>query len=493
MDDEGRENMARTLTELTDAQRGEAMARFSFLRPHVEGGVSLSELAVQKDIPIRTARRWLARYKQLGLIGLSRQPRADAGTRNASADLVELIRGMALAKPRSSIAALHRRISSIAKERAQEAPSYGTLYNIVNALDPHLVTLAHDGAAAFRDQYELVFRHRAGKPNAMWQADHTQMDILILDANDKPVRPWLTTITDDYSRAVAGFLVFTGAPSTLQTCLALRQAIWRKPNTTTWPIGGIPDLLYVDHGSDFTSVHLDQVAVNLKFQLVHSTVARPQGRGKVERLFGTINTELLSELPGFLMKGKTPTPPRLSFSELDAIIGTYFIETYNTRPHSETGVAPNAAWLGDGWLPRMPDSLEDLDLLLLMVAKSRIVRRDGIRFQGLRYMAPTLAAYVGEPVTIRYDPRDIAEIRVFHRNSFVCRAISSEHAGETITLKDIQAARVKHRKALQTELRQHRKRLSDFLPDTKATPKSAPPPSGPKRKLHVYFEDLADE
>ena len=487
--------MALTLTGLTDAQRKEAMARFEFLRPHVEGDVPLSRLAVQEGISIRTARRWLARYKQFGLIGLSRQPRADAGTHKTAADLVELIKDMALVRPRPSIAALHRRISNIVKDGDGKTPSYGTIYSIVNALDPHLVTLAHDGTAAFRDQYELIFRHRAEKPNAMWQADHTQLDILVLDANGKAVRPWLTTITDDYSRAVAGFLVFTGAPSTLQTCLALRQAIWRKPNTTTWPLGGIPDVLYVDHGSDFTSVHLDQVAINLKFRLIHSAVARPQGRGKVERLFGTVNTELLSELPGFLIEGKTPTPPRLSLSELDAIIGTYFIETYNARPHSETGVAPNLAWLGDGWLPRMPESLEDLDLLLVMVAKSRIVRRDGIRFQGLRYMAPTLAAYVGEPVTIRYDPRDITEIRVFHRGSFVCRAISPEHAGQTITLKDIQTARVEHRRALQTELRQHRKRISDFLPDTKAKPKmttkSAPKRTG--RKLHVYFEDRGDE
>ena len=43
--------MARMLTELTEAQRGQAMARFAFLRPHVEGGVPLSKLAAQKDIP----------------------------------------------------------------------------------------------------------------------------------------------------------------------------------------------------------------------------------------------------------------------------------------------------------------------------------------------------------------------------------------------------------------------------------------------------------
>ena len=48
-----------------------------------------------------------------------------------------------------------------------------------------------------------------------------------------------------------------------------------------------------------------------------------------------------------------------------------------------------------------------------MVAKSRVVRRDGIHFKGLRYLAPALAPYVVQPVTIRYDPRDVSEIRYF--------------------------------------------------------------------------------
>ena len=58
---------------------------------------------------------------------------------------------------------------------------------------------------------------------------------------------------------------------------------------------------------------------------------------------------------------------------------------YHQRPHSETGRPPQQAWLADGWLPRTPDSLDDLDLLLVMVATPRVVHRDGIRFQGLRY------------------------------------------------------------------------------------------------------------
>ena len=59
-------------------------------------------------------------------------------------------------------------------------------------------------------------------------------------------------------------------------------------------------------------------------------------------------------------------------------------------------MAPQHAWTRDGWLPRLPDSLEALDELLLTVPTTRKVHRDGIRFQGLRYLATTLAGYVGE-------------------------------------------------------------------------------------------------
>ena len=78
----------------------------------------------------------------------------------------------------------------------------------------------------------------------------------------------------------------------------------------------------------------------------------------------------------------------------------------------------------------MPDSLEQLDLLLLTVVQARRVRQDGIHFHGNCYFDLTLAAYVGEDVTIRYDPRDIAEVRVYHNSKFLCRAICQELAGK---------------------------------------------------------------
>src|SRR5215831_980441 len=135
----------------------------------------------------------------------------------------------------------------------------------------------------------------------------------------------------------------------------------------------------------------------------------------------------------------------------------------------------------------------DLDLLLLMHAKARVVRRDGIRFEGLRYSHATLAAYVGDAVTIRYDPRDLSEIRVFHHEQFLCRAVSEAHAGEVVTLKDIQAARRAHRRALRTTIRERVARVVDFLPvpAQSGLHAEAPQPARPRpqTKLRLYQED----
>ena len=42
-------------------------------------------------------------------------------------------------------------------------------------------------------------------PNDIWQADHTELDLMVLDETGRPARPWLTVILDDRSRAIAGY------------------------------------------------------------------------------------------------------------------------------------------------------------------------------------------------------------------------------------------------------------------------------------------------
>jgi putative transposase len=107
--------------------------------------------------------------------------------------------------------------------------------------------------------------------------------------------------------------------------------------------------------------------------------------------------------------------------------------------------------------------LEQLDLLLVQVARARQVRVDGIHFQNLRYICTTLAAYVGETVTLRYDPRDMAEIRVFFRDRFLCRAVCPELAGTTVPLREILRARNRRRRELRGVLRDRQESVNSLL------------------------------
>jgi putative transposase len=87
-----------------------------------------------------------------------------------------------------SAKAIHRNLTKVAAERGWRVPSYAAVHSVIRTLDPALVTLAHEGMSAYRDKFEIIHRHRANKPNAIWQADHTRLDVMVLDANEKPVR-----------------------------------------------------------------------------------------------------------------------------------------------------------------------------------------------------------------------------------------------------------------------------------------------------------------
>lgn len=121
---------------------------------------------------------------------------------------------------------------------------------VVRSLRTDLLTLAHEGKKAYSQLFELVHRREAERSNAIWQADHSLLDILLV-CNDggRHAKPWLTVVLDDYSRAVAGYFLSLEAPSSLNTALDLRQAIWRKTEAS-WQVCGIPEVLYTDNGSD---------------------------------------------------------------------------------------------------------------------------------------------------------------------------------------------------------------------------------------------------
>lgn len=358
------------------------------------------------------------------------------------------MRSMATRRPRPTAAAIHRKVQAEAKARGLTGASYSVVAGIVRGIRPERIALATD-AAAYRDRHELVHRRDANTPNKMWQADHTVLDVLVLDTG-KPVRPWLTVVMDDHSRTIAGFFLTTDAPSAVNTALALRQAIWRKVDPD-WAICGIPEQLYVDNGSDFISENIEQACLALKIRLIHSRPGRPRGRGKIERFFRTVNDMFLPDIPGHLIKGRPLSEPAIDLAELGTRFERFLHDVYHRRRHGTTGEPPLARWRSGGFLPTLPESREALDMLLLRVPKPRKVGRDGIRFMGQRYVEPTLAAFVGEQVDVLYDPRDLAEVRIYHDGTFVCRALCPEHI-ETPSLAAIRSARRRTKERLKQSI-----------------------------------------
>jgi len=465
-----------------------ALERYHTIRPFLQGEANLQQIAELTKTAPRTLYNWVQSFKKSGLTGLAPQSRKDKGKRrSANGDLVQLIKGLYLKTPSTPVSSIHRTVQEVCGRNGWRVPSYDVIHDIASRIAPDLKTLAHEGDKAYQQAYELIHRREAVRPNEIWQADHTPLNIFLYDAHKVPAKPWLTAIIDDYSRAIAGYYVGFDPPSSMRIATALRQAIWKK-DEASWVVCGIPEKLYSDRGSDFRSEHIDQVAIELKFELINILPYKPQGKGKVERFFGTVNQMFLPALPGHGLQKGFEYQELMTLEEFDTKFRHWLLKQYLQREHSETSEKPMLRWESFPFIPRMPESVEQLDLLLHTVAKARKVQRDGIRFQGFRYFDVQLSGFVGEYVTIRYDPRDLAEIYVYADNALICRATCFELSNQSVSVKDVIAARRHRKKELDKSLKELMIVAERHLPTT-VRPVQITVPDYPKFKIKRFACD----
>jgi putative transposase len=70
---------------------------------------------------------------------------------------------------------------------------------------------------------------------------------------------------------------------------------------------------------------------------------------------------------GGAVRGK----PTLTLAEFDARFRAFLLDVYHRRDNADTKTPPVERWEANSFLPRTPDSVEQLDLLLIQVAKAR--------------------------------------------------------------------------------------------------------------------------
>ena len=311
---------------------------------------------------------------------------------------------------------------------------------------------------AGRREHGLYLRYEAPHRNAVWQADHKQLPVLVVAAvGRRPRRPWVTLFIDDYSRAIMGWAISL-QPSSAEVLAALRDALVVQPGRG--PLGGVPGRLRWDHGLEFAAGAVEHTALALGVDVDPATPYAPHEKGKIERLHRTIAETFIATLPGYT-DGPRDVRGRLEDSGDLLLLGQLveafagWVLAYNgERPHrSLGGLTPEQRFTADPTPLRLvaPEHAR----ALLTARRSAMVRRDGIHHGGLAYIAVELTELVGETVEIAFAPHDQRSIEVYWRGAWLCAAVPHN------TLSASQQAQIMaERRAFAGELRRRQRRAT---------------------------------
>ncbi|MBX9771613.1 MAG: DDE-type integrase/transposase/recombinase [Candidatus Obscuribacterales bacterium] len=235
------------MTDNCTADEERALQKYALIAPCIEDGVTLAERASQTGVNRKTLARLIEKFDGGGLEALRRKERSDKGSSRVSEDTLKFVKGKLLTSPILSLATIERQVQRLNSHERGFSASYQQIRRIKNGIGEDLLVYSRS-EKEFEEERELLFRHEAGHPNEVWQCDHKYLDIFVWNTSGpsaRSVKPVLTAIIDDYSRAIMGYYLDLSPPSAQRTAITLRQAIWKK-DSEDWLVCGIPERLYSD-------------------------------------------------------------------------------------------------------------------------------------------------------------------------------------------------------------------------------------------------------
>jgi putative transposase len=316
-------------------------------------------------------------------------------------------------------------------------------------------------------KYDQYVRFEAPYPNSIWQADHHQLDIIVVDrvTGEAEGRPWITKIQDDHSRAIMGYYLSMDPPSSMSIASALYHAFLSKPQDW-WTMYGLPGMIYIDNGRDWISRHIELVALKFEIELRRHEPYHPQSKGKVERLCGTLEQMAIHPNDGAVGSSIRTRPrkvePSLTLEQLQIRIER-FIREYHERTHGATKQKPRERWEQNLRDHRRVENLVDIDHLLK--SKQYMVRSDGILRLGNYYRDrdAVLGGFIGRRVTVFFDSRDTSCIRIWGSKDvngdphYLCTAYRQNLAPTEEDRANVAKANKQRRDATRKEVRETQK------------------------------------
>lgn len=270
------------------------------------------------------------------------------------------------------------------------------------------------------------------KKNECWEIDSTPADVIIFHENQQ-IRPDILAIKDAYSGRCVAILAIKS------NSLAIIRLLWKAIETL-----GIPKMIKGDNGRDYVSEQFQGLLHNLGIRYEKATAYAGDEKGMVERNFRTLQHSYMRVLAGFIghnvahrqkieqqtakkhrkakdefgnmAKTQTASSELLSWDELDDKLQEA-ICLWEIDKKRRTGPSPIELW---------NNCFEDIEMMdyenFLVYAggyTQRTVQKEGINYDGRKYISSFIHKYRGQKVWISENIDNMSEVFVFDNDGYL--------------------------------------------------------------------------
>jgi Mu transposase, C-terminal./Integrase core domain. len=341
----------------------------------------------------RTIEKWIFLYRKGGFDALFPRSRKDTGFPKVMPEgIVKKAVALKREVPERSVS----RIIEILEGSGEVEP--GVLKRTTLSKYMRLI-LPPRGLKRGKKEAERGYRRfEAKRRNELWQGDCQHGPYLPDPQNPERKRQtYLIAFIDDRSRLIPhAEYYFEESRPKLEDCL--KKAMLKY---------GLPERLFLDNAAIFSSRHLERICGELAVHLVHSRVGKAASRGKIEAFFRNVKYSFKPEVCHLINSGEVVTLDDLN-ERLWAFIEVY----YHRKPHGSTKEPPLTRWLEDPGPIREADPLR-LKEVFLWTEQRKVNKAGCISLYGETYEVDSYLS--NRVVTLKYDPYDPREVRVFYQ------------------------------------------------------------------------------
>ena len=320
----------------------------------------------------------------------------------------QIICGLRLSKRDRTLSEICEEAGKRAQALGEPEPSAWHVRMVCQRIPPEILALADGREEDFRDSYRTTHQQWFDGLYVIYQLDSTRVDVLVKDTREKgyakksgEVRPWVTLCLESSTDAIVAAVFSFEDPNEHNVAATIREALLHEGR----PLGGIPREMWVDRGKAMISRHVRRITQDLGIHL--QPCFTPERKGKVERLFGTLNTRLWARQEGYVASNVQERNPKAeAVLALPELVQRFweFVESYHQEIVEETGKSRLKTWEESCFTFPVKDPRQ-LDALLAVLT-TRVVGKEQLQYASRIYWDKELPKYIstGETVKIRAAP-----------------------------------------------------------------------------------------